>query len=267
MNPADQTTYTLTTQTFVPNDPSLSSQMMAYNLLMQMKNLPNQEKTFATGTFKERSDTDVSQSLSEKIYNAWKLDVSKVMTNNTKSKVPVTKIAYAKSYELDPENEDSKPIAGYQLTFTDEWLESAFPKGDLTSDEKLILKGSNNSINITFDKSLDSNPSRDGQFNNTPTLIEVNNDRGKQKEIKVSYGGIIKIALDHKKEYIMTTTPVGVDAKNTLTFDTPIIINLSKKAGQDKRIMQEIIDKQREALSQIALRNLILMKQQNQTSK
>ncbi len=274
MNVGDLTTQQLTGATFNPFNPNANDKAKNYaiDMINQVNNLPIQDVEFSMGGLLDMEFFERNPDAAKALFDQWKIDVTRVLSDPKSSKTnpPIAEISYINAY--DPTGGVETTKAGYQIKFNPKWLQTyeegtSGPAKDTELLDKKIAASSDYTINLTFDKNLDQGRYREGVYNSSSIISFIENSDNKQYLETVQNGGAVKVHQDRNGDYIINTMALNVANVNGKPDYKQIPqppMNASQQLYQDglpKEALDQLVNVQTAKLEQIALVNLIMIKQ------
>ena len=203
--------------------------MFTRDLINQYNITPKANSGIVLGEVNEDSDLNSIDDLGKRIFETYIQDLKAYSKNPKLGKDearPQAKLSYSPVFGL-PEGE--KKYGAYSLTINETWLKKNFPDTFATSNsaynQQEIAKYTK--ISFTFDKEKDISVRREGQYNFSAVLNQINNTAGHQYVDNIEQGGSIRITPELDGRYTLNITPQVYDPKqgaivmsqNTMTED------------------------------------------------
>ena len=206
--------------------------MFTRDLINQYNTTPKQNSGIVLGEVDEDSDLNSIDDLGLRIFEAYIQDIKAYSTNPKLGKAedrPQAKLSYSPVFGL-PEGE--KKYGAYSLVINESWLKKNFPDSFATSNSNYNQQeiGKYTKISFTFDKEQDISVRREGQYNFSAVLNQINNTAGHQYINNIEQGGMLRITPELDGRYTLNITPQVYDPKIGAIVESQDIItrDLSK---------------------------------------
>ena len=206
--------------------------MFTRDLITQYNTTPKQNSGIVLGEVDEDSDLNSIDDLGLRIFEAYIQDLKAYSANPKLGKAedrPQAKLSYSPVFGL-PEGE--KKYGAYSLTINEGWLKKNFPDSFATSNPAYNQQeiGKYTKISFTFDKEQDISVRREGQYNFSAVLNQINNTSNHQYADNIEQGGSIRITPELDGRYTLNITPQVYDPKIGAIVESQDIItrDLSK---------------------------------------
>ena len=169
--------------------------MFTRDLINQYNNTPKQNSGIILGEVTEDTDLNSIDDLGKRIFEAYIQDIKAYSANPKLGKAedrPQAKLSYSPVFGLP---EDEKKYGAYSLVINEPWLKKNFPDSFGTSNsaynQQEIAKYTK--ISFAFDKEQDLSVRREGQYNFSNVLSQIENTDNQQYEDNVENGGNLRI--------------------------------------------------------------------------
>ena len=129
----------------------------------------------------------------------------------TKSKYPTATIKYYPAWTSDSDDLTGG-LAGYSITFGEEYLEQYRKAGGILNDLTGSMAGKTTVLNVVIPASKDKNTRKQGDFNFSSIATQISSSSNGGYQEVVPLGGSMNITQDHNGQYEIAYEVVQFDA-------------------------------------------------------
>lgn len=202
------------------------------NLMTQVRITPEQNLTFIQGDVGEQDEADLlsTDPTAKLLYNLWVQEMARFRDPEaSKTDMPSVTLGYASSYGAK-EDVENRNRAAYVMTFSSDWLESLKGTDNNPGPLSNVTISDYNTITLSFPKSEDINPRKEGEFNFSAVRNEVMYSPQKQTTRNIDAGGRIRIYPDAKSDLIAEVTALQYNPENDKFEDmSRVVYNLTQQ--------------------------------------